>query len=113
MLLAIIITEAEAQKKWTPTEIVMGATFVTMMWIDAGQTKEFTKHEGHQEGNPILGAHPSEGAINAYTALTSLSILTVSHFLPHKWRKVLLLGGIGVQTWAIAHNLSMGWSIQF
>lgn len=69
-------------------EAVTEATFamvllaVWVLCIDWVQTRWIADHPGFLELNPILGAHPSLGRVNAYFTVAIVALIAVTFALP-------------------------------
>lgn len=80
---------------------------------DWHQTHEISDGERHIETNPIMGRKPTDGQIDRYFASTLIIHYVIAHNLPSDWRKRFQYVTIGVEAGAVAHNWSIGYTIEF
>jgi len=81
-----------AADPWTKTQIGLEAGYQVALLCDWRQTSNMHRTwHGYdagesQEGNPLLGKHPSQASINQTVVACAVGHLLVSHFLPSPWR---------------------------
>ena len=98
---------------WTRTEIALAAGFTTALLMDAAQTRGLARGgwEGFHEANPLLGSHPSEARINAYTAVAGLTVLGAAAVVPPRMRPWLLGAAFVVEALTVTRNARAGISL--
>jgi hypothetical protein len=89
------------------TEIVRELGYDALLAIDARQTT-LAVEQGYREVNPLLGAHPSPGAINRHMAVSMLAHGLVSWLLPQRMRAPWQRASIAVEALVIGHNATLG-----
>jgi hypothetical protein len=91
---------------WNATDIGLAGGFLAMLWVDAAQTRSLARQGwvGFYESNPILGAQPSVGAINTYTAAVAITTLGVAALLPPRARRWWLAGAFAVETATVIYS---------
>jgi hypothetical protein len=67
----------------------------------------------YHEHNPILGSHPSEGAVTAYFLGSFLLTTGAAMALPEPYREYFQYGVIAVEGAAVANNFSIGLGFGF
>lgn len=103
------ITSAYAGAPFDRTDKKLLVAYSVFHVIDWGQTRTIAMHPEHwHEVNPILGAHPSIGRVNAYFIATYAGNLLLARILPDKWRKLYLTGATMIEFGFAAHNASIG-----
>ncbi len=102
-------TAAHAADPWDVTDKALAATAMTSLAIDWRQTQTIAENPNRwYELNPILGHHPSIGAVNRHFAFNAVLIGTIANYLPSKYRKVYL-GAVSVVELSFAkHNYGLG-----
>lgn len=100
---------------WSQRDRALAVGFVTTLLIDAAQTRRLARGgwRGYDESNPILGRHPSEGRVNAYTAVAGLAVLGVAAAAPKRARPWVLGAALAVEAYALAMMSSRGVAIRF
>ena len=77
--------------KWDAVEVGEAVALTGLMVVDVIQTSQIVRNPDlYHEINPILGEHPTQGAVNLYFVLSLAFKLSIAHFLPHPWRKAWL-----------------------
>jgi len=115
---ATAVTVAPAQhiaidhRSWQASHLALAGAFAVALWIDATQTREAVRR-GYEELNPVLGAHPSVGRVNTYTAMAALYVLGAAAVAPPRLRRWLLCGALAVEAWAIHSNARAGLAVKF
>lgn len=109
------ITDIPGRVSWTQTHTVLASAFVVTLMMDAAQTRELARHgwSGFREANPLLGARPSVGQVNTYTAIAGLTVLGAAAALPPKVRPWLLGAAIAVQAFTVAGSMQNGLPLRF
>ena len=110
-----VITGLPGRVSWNQTHTALAGAFVVTLLMDAGQTRDLARHgwSGFREANPLLGARPSVGQVNTYTAIAGLSVLGAAAALPPKVRPWLLGAAIAVQAFTVAGSVQNGLPIRF
>ena len=126
ILIALLLAapSARAFDPWTWQDSAWEAAAWVVMAVDYGQTRDAvwqTSHQvrngrvypAHSEGNPLLGAHPSQQAVNAYFLSAAVLHAGVSAMLPYGWRRVWQASTIGLELAVIHGNAQANLSIRF
>ena len=95
---------------WTPLNRVLAGSTAALQGADWLSTLAFLGHGGI-EGNPLLGAHPSEGHVNTMVPLGMLATQGIGAVLPSKLRNVWYGGLSALEVAALIRNLSAGHGI--
>ncbi len=108
-------TAAEDPARWTATDTALQVAFGALLLTDWAQTRNTLARTpgGMPEGNPLLGAHPSELRLDGYFLGALLLHTTVARLLPHPWRTVWQIGWVGAEGVVAARNFSVGARIRF
>jgi len=109
------VTRLPARVSWTPSHTALASAFLVTLMIDAAQTRQLARQGwvDFRESNPLLGARPSVGRVNGYTALAGLSVLGVAAAAPPRLRPWLLGAAIAVQAFTIQGSVRQGIPIRF
>ena len=100
--------------KWRKGEIGLQALSTSLQIIDWGQTLDIAdKPDRYWELNPIVGKHPSRGRVNTYFALSIVSNIVTSHFLPSDWRYAWLTSRIVISGYFVNNNYGIGLRVNF
>jgi hypothetical protein len=99
--------------RWSAADLGLAGAFVTLLWVDAGQTRGFARRgwKDMRETNPILGPRPSVGRINLYTAAATLAALGVGSALPQRARRWWFVAATSVEIYAITGTARAGISV--
>ena len=114
LLLAFALTApVQAQKirpshQWTADNTILAVTSTLGLVLDWGQTLNVRR-----EINPILGPHPSRGAINRYFLTCVVANVGLGMLLPNPYRTVLFVGVTAVETFTVSRNVSLGVRLRF
>lgn len=113
-ILLLIASNALAGERWdTADKILLGTTMATAA-VDYGQTMHIARNpQDHFEYNPILGEHPSPGAVRNAFLIGAVVKIIVAELLPSTYRKIWL-GGLTVASGAVVvmnrqHGISFEW----
>ena len=109
------LAQLPARVSWTRSHTALASAFAITLLIDAAQTRELARQGwvGFREANPLLGARPTVGQVNTYTALAGLSVLGAAAALPPRVRPWLLGAAIAVQAFTIHGSMRQGIPIRF
>jgi len=115
ILILLFPLSSNAADKWTKTEIGLQVLSTGLQIIDWGTTLDIVdrEDEGYYELNPLLGKHPSKGAVNTYFAISVASNILLSHFLSNDGRKWWLSGRIIISGYLINNNYGIGLKVNF
>jgi hypothetical protein len=110
----LIATPSYAFDPWSKEDVALEAAFLTVDFLDWGQTRYIAKHpDKFHEHNLVLGRHPEVQKVDMYflsTALLHIGIVTV---LPQKYRKYFQGVTIGLSTGCVINNKAKGIGINF
>jgi hypothetical protein len=100
---------------WCARDHALAVAFTTALLIDAAQTRRLARGgwRDYEESNPILGRNPSEGRVNAYTAVAGLAVLGVAAVAPKRVRPWVLGAALAVEVYALAAMSQRGVAIRF
>jgi hypothetical protein len=100
--------------RWDAIDVGLAGTAVTLLWVDAAQTRTFARQgwRGVHESNPILGPRPSVGRINLYTAAATLATLGVGSALPQRERRWWFMAAISLEVYALTGTAQAGASVR-
>jgi hypothetical protein len=101
----------QEDRSWRTAHVALASAFAVALEIDAAQTREAMRR-GYREVNPLLGAHPSVGRVNSYTALAGLSVLATAAAVPARLRRWVLGVALAVETLTIAGTVREGIGIR-
>lgn len=108
LLLSFIPSIAQADD-WSRNDIYREALYLSLLTIDCQQTRFGARHqERFEEGNPLLGKHPSVGKINNICVATGISHVLIAGLLPEKWRYAFQGFSIIIETGIVGTNYSAG-----
>jgi hypothetical protein len=95
---------------WSKSEVALASAFAVALLIDAGQTRGLARNDwrGFRETNPFLGARPTVGQINTYTAVSGLAVLGVAAGLPARVRPWFLGAALALEAFTIAGTVRQG-----
>jgi hypothetical protein len=80
-IIALTCLASCADVTWYRAQVGLEATAVAGLACDGGSTVEYLHESRWQEINPVLGAHPSDGAVWGYLAGVAVVMLGVDHAL--------------------------------
>lgn len=89
-LLALAAMPAQAWDDWEAHDKALFAGFGVLSVADAMQTAEIVDHPDWDEGNPLLGRHPSDKRIVGYFLARAALYYVVADALPAGWRTAFL-----------------------
>ncbi|HZI21065.1 MAG TPA: hypothetical protein VFD76_01065 [Gemmatimonadales bacterium] len=100
---------------WRGSDLALAGVFTAGLLIDAAQTRGLARAgwTNFRESNPLLGAQPSVGRVNTYTAIAGLTVLGTAAALPRRWRPWLLGAAIAVQALTISSSVRQGIPVRF
>jgi len=109
------LAQLPARVSWTRSHTALASAFAITLLIDAAQTRELARQGwvDFREANPLLGARPTVGQVNTYTALAGLSVLGAAAALPPRVRPWLLGAAIALQAFTIQGSVRQGLPIRF
>jgi len=115
VMILLFPLSVNAAGKWTKPEIGLQTLSTGLQIIDWGTTLDMVDRydEGYYELNPLLGKHPSRRAVNTYFAISIISNVLISHFLPSNLRKVWLGSRISISGYWIDNNYGVGLKVNF
>lgn len=112
-LFALLAFAANAQS-WTPEQRTLAAMYLAAHAVDYGQTRRIAAEPEHwREYNPILGAHPSTGAVNAYFALVPVAGYLLLDSVSSERRTFWLRVAASVEITNVGRNQYIGIRIKF
>lgn len=107
-------TPATAADEWTAPQLEKAAALATLTAADWAQTRNIARHPVRwHETNPLLGEHPSVGAVDRHFALSAVLGAAALHALPSRYRDMALNAGLVIEATCVANNLRLGIGIKF
>ena len=95
-------------------DYALETTFIGVTSMDWSQTQQIAAHpQEYYETNFILGRHPSLNTVNIYFPSAMALHALVAYALPKPWREVWQTMWIGVETYTVYTNASIGLRIKF
>lgn len=108
LILSALSSAAHADD-WSRNDIYREALYLSLLTIDCQQTRYGSRHPARfEEGNPLLGKHPSIGKINNVCVATGTSHVLVAGLLPEKWRYAFQGFSIIIEAGIVGTNYSAG-----
>lgn len=109
MLFLSMWTPTAHASDWTQADTAREVAYLALHVADWGQTLYISDHPSEfKEYNPVLGAHPSRGDVNAYFITTAILHPVISYVLPRPYREIWQYSTIVLQVGVTAHNASIG-----
>jgi hypothetical protein len=110
----LLLCAGSAQAEpWTDVQKGLAATYLVAHAIDWGQTRHIARAPNKfREYNPILGADPSLGKVNAYFVLTPILWCYFLDAIPQYRTPVLAVLNV-VELGIVAHNFHVGLKVSF
>jgi len=118
LLLAVAVAvlvagRADALDRWTWQDTAWEAGFAALVLVDVGQTR-WAMQNGWEEGNPLLGKHPTDTQLNTLAVAVPLAHAAVSTLLPAgPWRRGWQVFTVGVEAHAVYRSYSIGVKVAF
>jgi hypothetical protein len=94
--------------EWAPADTHRELAFDALLALDTLQTHSIAHVPTYQEVNPLLGAHPSNAAVNRYMLGCALGHYLISRALPAEDRRYWQWLTLGVEGGIVAHNIYIG-----
>jgi len=93
----------------------LASGFTVALLVDAAQTRRLAQNgwRDYHETNPILGARPSVGRVNTYTAVVGLTVLGVAAAVPKRARPWVLGVALAVEACTLAAMSQRGVAVTF
>lgn len=115
VLLLISPFTANAADSWSTYDKAFAGAFLGALGADYLQTRQISREPDrwYEQNNPLLGDQPSMARVNLVFLTTAVLTMGTAHFLPSKWRKVLLATGTVVEASFVAHNSRIGLKMAF
>ena len=112
VLMLFFAIPVQADDKWTTQNTVLEIVYQTAAFVDWKQTRALESF-GHSETNPLLGAHPSAGKVNAYFIGCAIGHLLIAYLLPEKWRLAFQAASVFIEIDVVRHNYGVGIRVSF
>lgn len=104
---------AQARAEWTWADTAWEAAFAAAVVLDVGNTKHALSR-GWEEGNPLLGKHPTASQLNTLVVAVPLAHAAISAILPEgNWRRGWQTVTFGVEAHAVYRSYTMGLRFRF
>lgn len=110
-LVTVLAATAPAARAddWRREDTTWQAAVTASQVVDCAYTLDLPNHYPTLwETNPLLGRQPNRARIRSTCALAIVGHAAVSRVLPNPWRRYWQVVAIGVETGAIAANISLG-----
>jgi len=107
---------------WSKEDSYRQTALTVLLVADWGQTRWAIKQnekncvrpcQVYEEGNPILGKHPSIGKTNNLIGASIIGHAAIAYILPRQWREGWQYVWIGVEANAVNRNQSIGIKFNF
>lgn len=106
-----------SSRDWTRTDTLLASVYVAAQFADWNQTRQICRYPALHESNPMLGDHPSAGAINRHFLKTTILDLAIAYLLkktcPPWVSRAWLAANIAIEIDCIRANYRNGIKIQF
>ena len=102
-----MLSPAGAATPLDRAELVRELGYDALLAVDARQTS-LAVAQGFREINPLLGAHPSPGAVNRHMVLAMAAHGLITWLLPRPTRTSWQYTSIVVELLVIGHNAALG-----
>ena len=102
----------------TPSKLTKGQKIKEVCWqflhvIDYKLTENAMSRTGEfKEANPLLGDHPSEGRLNTYAVIGSLSHFLTTRYL-EEYREAWLNVTLGLKAVVVGNGFYVGAKVEF
>jgi len=104
----------QAADPWETTDYALAGAAVAALAVDWGQTRHIAKNpQRFAETNPILGASPSVGKVDAYFVGAMVGTVALAHVLPSDWRQLFLTGVLALELGVVNQNRQLGIKMAF
>ena len=116
LVLAFVLCPSlgHAADPWETTDYALAGATLAALAVDWGQTRYIAKNTHRfNETNPMLGATPSVGKVDAYFVGSMLGTVAVAHVLPSDWRQMFLGGVLALELGVVSQNRSIGIKMAF
>ena len=100
-------------EEWTAIDSIRQAAVAAAMIVDDHQTKQISTSACCHEWNPLLGAHPTNKAINLHFVEMFLGSTLIAYYLPERDRRDFQIVVFGAESLAIHNNLKLGFRVAF
>jgi hypothetical protein len=109
LLIAALVGQPQApvSHRWTPANVVVASSAAIGLLVDWAQTRQALRR-GWEEGNPVLGPHPTAVRLTAYNFVALQTVASVGAALPSRWRTLWYAAVTLVQTVSVTRNASLG-----
>lgn len=108
------ICRAEDVNIWTAQDTIMQGVYLGLQIVDTGQSLNVAgSHGRYSDNNPVLGKHPSKGAVIGYMAGTAILDTVIAYLLPKPYRTWFQGLSIGVEGYAVGSNFYKGIGVRF
>ena len=103
-----------AGEDWTLGDTAWQSAYTTLLVLDCAQTRYGASHpEQFQEGNILLGKHPSKGRINTTCLSVAIGHYAISRWLPNDWRRFWQMGTSWIEAGVVMRNQDEGSGLEF
>lgn len=114
VLVALLFALPCSAEPLSAVELALEGAYFAVAAIDRAQTLQAVKDpERYRECNPILGKHPSTGAINTFFLAGTIVHPLITYLLPVKYRPYWQWITLSVRAGVTAHNASLGLKVRF
>ncbi len=95
-------------------DYALEATYFGVTSMDWSQTQQIANDPAHyHEMNPLLGQHPSLANVNVLIPSAMALHALIAYALPKPFREVWQMAWIGVETYCVVNNVSIGLRVRF
>jgi len=99
---------------WTKEDTAWQLGYTSLLAMDCAQTRWGASHpKAFEEGNPVMGTHPSKGKIDNACLAMALGHAGISYVLPLGYRRMWQFSSIVIEATVVFHNASLGVKMEF
>lgn len=110
---ALLLATPARAFDWTWRDTAWEGAFAVAVVMDAQLTKDAMRR-GWEEGNPLVGKHPSNAQLNALMVGIPVVHAAISALLPEgEWRRGWQAVTLGVEAHAVCRSYTMGLTFKF
>jgi hypothetical protein len=110
IVLAFLLLSLPARAERIVSTALLVAAEASLI-IDMLQTFDIAHKPGMYEKNPILGLHPSDGAVLVYFAVAMATTYAATQLMPERYKAVPSLFVLALQVPQIGQNFTAGLSL--
>ena len=99
---------------WSKEDTLWQIGYTALLTADCVQTRWAASHpKAFEEGNPVMGLHPSKGQIDNACLAMAFANFGISYVLPIEYRRFWQFSSIVIEGTVVFHNASIGIKMEF